>query len=325
VLTNLIKHTGYREEKDIVVPEVPASGARLTDPIPFSDAQPAKDPQAPFTIGGLKFTPEIGSELNLVAGQSLKFFYQLWTTPGAANGKKFTVDYTFGRLAASGESKTIHDDFTGEQFDGFGSLVNGKVIPLKELPMGNYRLSMTLAEDGVAQKNFASLSFRLTNTSNASNQSWDILDDAIADDINKGTVDYQRSLCYLASGDTEHGVALLRQAETKKPGDEMVRQRLVGLYFARKSYAEIAALYSRGGITDKTDSQTILQIAESLNQLGNTKKAIETLESAIQLRQDSAPIYLTLASYYQRMGDQQKASDMERKGKSLMSNAHPTT
>ncbi len=325
VLTNLIKHTGYREEKAIVVPELSATGARLTDPIPFSDAQPAKDPLGPFTIGGLKFTPEIGSELNLVAGQSLKFFYQLWTTPGAANGKKFSVDYTYGRLAASGESRTVHDDFTGEQFDALGSLVNGKVIPLKELPVGNYRLTMTLAEDGVAQKNFGSLSFRLTNTSDASSQSWDILDDAMADDIRKGAVDYQRGLCYLAAGDSGHAIVLLRQAEAKNPGDENVRQRLVGLYFAGKSYAEIAALYAHGGITEKTDPQTILQIAESLNQLGNTKKAIETLESAIQLRHDSGPIYLTLASYYQRMGDQQKASDMERKGKSLMSNAHPTT
>ena len=325
VLTNLIKHTGYRVEKDIVVPDLPATGARLTDPVPFSDAQQGNDPLAPFAIGGLKFTPEIGSELNLVAGQSLKFFYQLWTTPGAANGKKFAVDYTFGRLAASGESKTIHDDFTGEQFDGFGSLVNGKVIPLKDMPIGNYRLTMTLAEDGVAQKNFGSLSFRLTNTADASNQSWDIVDDAMADDIRKGAVDYQRGLCYLASGDTAHAIAFLRQAETKNPTDEMMRQRLVGLYYANKSYAEIAALYAHGGITEKTDPQTILQIAESLNQLGNTKRAIETLETAIQLRQESGPIYLTLASYYQRMGDQQKASDMERKGKSLMSNTRPTT
>ncbi len=325
VLTNLVKHTGYREEKDIVVPELPASGARLSDAIPFSDAQPAKDPLGPFTVGGVKFTPEIGSELNLVVGQSLKFFYQLWTTPGSANGKKFAVDYTYGRLAASGESKTIHDDFTGEQFDAYGSLINGKVIPLKELPVGNYRLSMTLVEDGVPQKNFASLSFRLTNSSDASNQSWDVLDDAMAEDLNKGLVDYERGLCYLASGDTAHAVTLLRQAESKNPADERVRERLVGLYFARKSYAEIAALYSHGGITEKTDPQTILQIAQSLDQLGNTKKAIETLESAIQLRQESGPIYLTLASYYQRMGDQQKASDMERKGKSLMSTAHPTT
>ena len=325
VLTNLIKHTGYREEKDIVVPEIPASGARLTDPVPFSAAEPAKDPLAPFTIGGYKFTPEIGSELNLVSGQSLKFFYQLWAAPEAANGKKFTVDYTYGRLAASGESKTVHDEFTGEQFDGYGSMVNGKVIPLSALPIGNYRLSMTLAEDGLPQKNFGSLSFRLTNTADASSQSWDVVDETMAEDINKGVVDYDRSLCYLASGDTAHAIALLRQAEAKHPGDEQVRQRLVNLYFARKSYADIAALYSHSGITEKTDPQTILQIAESLDQVGNTKRAIETLESAIQLRQESGPIYLTLASYYQRVGEQQKAAEMERKGKSLMSSQRPTT
>jgi len=324
VLTNVIKHTGYREEKNIVVPELPATGARLSDPVPFSSAVPAKDPLAPFTAGGMKFTPEFGNELDLVMGQSLKFFYQLWAAPGTANGRKFSVDYAYGRLAASGESRTIHDEFTGEQFDQFGSMVNGKVIPLKDLPIGNYRLSMTVAEDGVAQKNFAGLNFRLLNTG-GSGQPWDVVDDGIAEDVRKGVVDYQRGLCYMAVGDKAHAIEWLRKAAQKNPADEAVRERLVSLYFANQSYAEVAALYATGGITEKTDPQTILQIAQSLDQVGNTKKAIETLESAIRLRQESGPIYLALASYYQRMGDQQKASDMERKGKSLMSNSHPTT
>ena len=324
VLTNVIKHAGYREEKEVVVPELPAVGARLTDPIPFSAADPVEEPLAPFSFGGLKFTPEFGNELNLVPGESLKFFYQLWASPGVANGKKFSVDYTYGRLAIAGEAKTIHDDFTGEQFDSAGSLVNGKVIPLDAAPVGNYRLGMTLTEDGVAQRNFSSLSFHVV-PSNGGNHPWDVIDESIAEDVAKGVVDYQRGLCYLAFGDTVHAVEWLRKADRKNPGDELVRQRLVGLYFANKSYSEIADLYAHAGITEKTDEQTALQIAESLDHLGNTQKAIEILESVLHLRQGSGPIYLTLASYYHRIGDQQKASDMERKGKSLMSNSHPTT
>jgi len=38
----------------------------------------------------------------------------------------------------------------------------------------------------------------------------------------------------------------------------------------------------------------------------------------LALKPTSGPLYLALSSYYQRLGDAQKAGELERKGKSLM-------
>ena len=56
----------------------------------------------------------------------------------------------------------------------------------------------------------------------------------------------------------------------------------------------------------------------SLDKTGHTSQAIELLESALRVKTPTGPLYLTLASYYQRLGNLQKAADLERKGKSLM-------
>jgi hypothetical protein len=47
------------------------------------------------------------------------------------------------------------------------------------------------------------------------------------------------------------------------------------------------------------------------------------VESALALTPSSGPLYQALSSYYQRLGDPQKAGDLERKGRSLMTTANP--
>ena len=80
VLSNELKKTAFRDQKEVVVPAPPSSGFTLTSVVPFSDAaaQPdASDLQA-FTAAGVKFTPLTGEGLNLVPGRDLQFFYQIW-------------------------------------------------------------------------------------------------------------------------------------------------------------------------------------------------------------------------------------------------------
>jgi hypothetical protein len=88
------------------------------------------------------------------------------------------------------------------------------------------------------------------------------------------------------------------------------------LLFAKQRFREIAQLYSNGGVGEHTDDQTILRIAESLDKLGEIHKSIQLLEGAVPSRQSGA-LYLSLANYYQRVGDAQKAADTERKGKTI--------
>ena len=115
----------------------------------------------------------------------------------------------------------------------------------------------------------------------------------------------------------------MKRGYEKNPQNESVRGKLVDLLFARQDFAQIAKLYGAGGITPRTDEQTILRKAESLDKLGQVNKSIQLLESALPLKESSA-LYLTLASYYQKAGNPQKASEMERKGKAVAGSAPPS-
>ena len=89
-------------------------------------------------------------------------------------------------------------------------------------------------------------------------------------------------------------------------------------YYERKDYAAIVSLFSDAGITDGTDAETILRMAESLGKSGDTRKAIALLESALNSRPEDGPLYLALAGYYQQIGNSQKANELTRKGKTHM-------
>jgi tetratricopeptide (TPR) repeat protein len=97
----------------------------------------------------------------------------------------------------------------------------------------------------------------------------------------------------------------------------------VDAYYARKDYAAILSLYKDTGITDQSDSETILRIAESFAQTGSVRAAISLLEAALQSRQENGPLYLALAGYYRKAGDAGKAAELETKGKSHLQ--PPTT
>ena len=90
------------------------------------------------------------------------------------------------------------------------------------------------------------------------------------------------------------------------------------LLFAKQQFQQIAVLYGNAGVTEHTDEQTILRIAESFHKLGQVGKSIQLLEGIVPGRQ-SGLLYLTLSSYYQQVGETQKAADTERKGKMIAS------
>jgi hypothetical protein len=92
----------------------------------------------------------------------------------------------------------------------------------------------------------------------------------------------------------------------------------VDAYYSRKDYAAIVSLYKDAGITDQSDSDTILRIAESFGQTGGVRQAISVIESALPTREDNGPLDLALAGYYQKAGDAGKAAEFEKKGKARL-------
>jgi GWxTD domain-containing protein len=330
IFGNLLKHTAFRAEREVEVPDVPADGMRVTPIVAFSDAQPLKPGTTdgiPFSAANMKFTPMVGDELVLQPDENLKIFYQIWDpSANAASpaGQKLKVNYAFGRLGLRGDAKVISEDVDMRQFDAGGSLINGKKISLADLPFGNYVLSVSLSDAGTHQTANATLGFRISSVP-ASEPPWDIVDENVAADIRSGLVDYWRGLCYLAEGKNGEAIESFLAALKKNPAADEARSHLADIYFSEKDFAGVAALYPPGEINGKTDERTILNVAESLDKLGQTKKAISLLEAALDSRSESGALFLALASYYQRLGDTQKAEQLERKGKSLMDKVTPAS
>ncbi len=323
ILANKLKKTAFRAEKDILIPDTPTSGIRLSDVVPFDEATGAPAGSGlPFQIANVKFTPGIGQDLTLIQGQPLQFMYQIWAPPVDPKSYKdesLHVEYAYGRMGLH-DTKNIADDLGKNQFSASGAMVNGKKIDTAELAPGSYRLTVTVSDPSTHERAFATLAFRIV-TSGGTPQAWDMIDPDFAEAVRKGQFDFERAQCYLSQSNVRSGATWLERAYQKNPGDEDVRGRLVDSFFGKQDFKQVTAIYAGAAISAKTEDQTILHMAESFDKLGQTGKSVEILESAINLKPQSAPLFLSLATYYQRLGNTQKASEMEQKGRNL---AHST-
>jgi predicted transcriptional regulator len=321
VLTNKLTHTAYRTSRDVVVQTPPNSGLSISDIIPFTAAEQlgAQATNLPFSMAGVKFTPELGQQLNLVPGQDLRLMYQIWAPPSDPRvnaGKKLIVEYGYGRPSVRGDSKTLKEEISCGQFDRNGSLVTGTKIATQDLLPGNYRLVITVLDPQTQQKVYASTSFQIAQGALAA-QAWDVYDDDAAKEIEQGAPDAQRAQLYVLAGNQNSAQEWLRRALTKDPGNEEARSSLAEIFFDKQDYPGVLALYPDGTIGKATDDRAILYISDSLVKTGQTQKAISVLEAAINLKPPTAPLYVALASYYDLEGNGQKAAEMRNKGKAL--------
>ncbi|MBZ5505967.1 MAG: GWxTD domain-containing protein [Acidobacteriia bacterium] len=322
LLTNKLNKTAYKVERQTSVPSLPAKGAQLSEVVAFSNAKAVgsgKD-YLPFTVGGVKFTPITGEGLTFAPGQDLNIFYQIWDPPGdptAYGGKNLIVDYAYGRLGATGDARSIHEEVAKQQLDPFGSMLTGKKIPLPlEAGAGNYRLMVSVNDPDSPQKIYSSLNFRVYGAPGAITP-FDVSDPGLADDVSKGVPEFNRALCYLAVNDKPSALKWFKEVLGKDPGNEIARSRLAELYFAVQDYAGVASLFARAPITKDTDDDAILRGAESMAKTGDVPRAISFLENAINQRNASGPLYMALAGFYRDEGNIQKANQLESKGRAL--------
>jgi tetratricopeptide (TPR) repeat protein len=143
---------------------------------------------------------------------------------------------------------------------------------------------------------------------------WEVDEPDISKDIENGIVDQQRGLCLLGEGHSDEARRWLRSALRLSKGNDAARQALVTEYYSRKAYAAVVALYNDAGVTESTDSTTIIQIASSLQREGEPQKAISLLESTLETRSQEGPLYLALADMYKLQGNARKAAELEKQG-----------
>jgi GWxTD domain-containing protein len=331
LLTNVLKKTTFKTQKDVTIPEAPKSGLQVGDVVPFISAESVPPGEAgllPFNFGDVKFVPYVAPDMSVNPGQDLQVFYQIWAPhadPATYKGKMLTVDYAYGQPGQAGSARTIHDQVQKEQFDQGGSLLNGKKIPTSDLPAGNYRMAITVTDPESHAKTAATMTFRILSSSGAPSAAWDISDPELAKYVTSGSADFDRGLAYLAAGDQPAAAEHFRSSLEKNPNNELVRARLVEYYFGQQNFAQVAKLFDHIAVTKDTAEDTLLRVADSLDKTGNVKQAAAFLETALSVKGPSGPLYLTLANYYQKLGDSQKAQEMDRKGKSIMRPAAPAS
>jgi hypothetical protein len=322
LLTDWQKKTGFQADREVDVPPLDANNLVVSGVLPFSTAEavdPSKADNTPFVLAGVKFTPVGASPLVLSPEQNLQVAYQIWTTPKDSHsreGQKLEVEYALGRPAAGGATVT-KDEFGAQQFDSGGSLVNGKKFPLAGQASGNYMLTVTVNQPGAAGRAFSTLNFSVLTNPNVADV-WDLSDLSVRADAEKGVLDLQRGLCDLAQGKKVEARAWFRRALDRDHANDTARARLVDAYYEQKDYAAILSLYKDAGVTNETDAQTILRIAESFEKSGNTRGAISLLDAVLTHQPDNGPLYLALGEYYQQIGNAQKAAELTRKGKSYL-------
>jgi len=320
LLTDMEHKETLQAQKDVVIPEIGSAGVVIAGVLPFSsvkEADPASADITPFTLGGLKFVPLGTNPLTLAPDEPMQIAYQIWARPqdpATYADQKMTVEYAVGRPAVVGSTIRVSENIAKDQFDPTGSLVSGKKLPLEGQPAGNYMMSISINQSGTPQPAFSTLAFSVSPGA-ATPDVWDLIDSTLAKDAASGLVDSERALCLLAQGKADEARPWFRRALNRNHSDEIARSRLVDAYYARKEYAAIMSLYKDAGITDQSDPQTILQIAESFGQTGGIRDAISLLESALSSRQENGPLYLALAGYYRKLGDFKKAAELETKGK----------
>ena len=320
--TDWNKNASYRTEREVTIPEVAPNKLVVPGILPFSSGEqvdPGTAEVTPFTLGGIKFTPLSTSGLTLNPDINLQVVYQIWAPrrdPRTYTGQKLHLEYVVGLPADPLTAKTVQkDDAEMSQFDGGGSLVSGKKFDLIGSPPGNYMLRLSATNSESDAHAFATMSFKIFETSNTS-QPWEIIEPSIRADEDNGIFDQERGLCYLSQGIDTEGRAWLRRALNANHRNEVARGRLVEAYYAHNDFAAVVSLYKDAGITESADPETYLRIANSLQKTGDVKGAISLVESGIQIHPRSVPLYLGLADFYKQIGNIQKAEDLIKKGKS---------
>jgi GWxTD domain-containing protein len=321
--TDWSKKAAFHTVREISIPVPMRDALVVPSVLPFLSAESADRGLAdlmPFTVGGVQFTPASNSVPTLVQGTNLQVVYQIWapaSDPRENLGKKLDVEYAFGRPATPGSATKVKDEVSREQFDAAGSLVTGKKLSLDQQSSGSYILNVTVNNPENKHSGFGTMNFKVLDAPSGP-EPWDVLEPGIAQDAENGILDQQRGLCYWAIGQFDEARVWFRRALQLDHSNDVARARLVDAYFSKKDYAAVVSLFSDAGVTETTDSETLLRVATSLEKRGSTAQAISVIEDALRSRPEEGPLYLALAQYYTEMGNLVKAADLTQKGKSLL-------
>jgi len=323
-VTDWNKKISFQTEREVTVPVPAQNGFLIPGILLFSRAEEVQDSflrgVLPFTMGGVRFTPLAGAPASVNPDDPLQLVYQIWGAakdPKSYAGEKLEVQYSVGRPAATGSAQTVKDEVDLEQFDATGTLVSGKKLTLSDKSVGSYMLTATTVDSSTKDKAYATTTYRALGEG-APPPPWEVDQPELAKDIENGVVDQQRGLCLLAVGHADEGRRWLRNALRLNKDNDPAREALVGEYYSKQAFTAVVALYNDAGVTESTDSQTIVRVANSLQRTGESQKAISLLQSALDTRAQDGSLYLGLSDIYKQQGNASKAAELQKQGLSFI-------
>jgi tetratricopeptide (TPR) repeat protein len=104
---------------------------------------------------------------------------------------------------------------------------------------------------------------------------------------------------------------------------EEARTAVVNVEADLGNYSEVAKIARDYPVTADTQYETVLRLADALDKLDKTKDAIDFLQAVLRVKSASGPVYLALASYYRRIGDEKSSDDFQKKGQALTRGPSP--
>jgi GWxTD domain-containing protein len=276
-LDNRDMSRSYKGERVIDVPG--PNRVSLAGPLAAAAVRQVREPDAaaPFQYFGVQFVP--AAERRLASSTPLRLLFQIHAP--AAGAQKYQVEYLLAHLQDRNMRRAMTDVVQPPEFKD-GSLLKSKTIPLAGLEAGDYRVVVTVRAEGSPEL-LASSSFNLKVDAEKPLPELYFLSNTRTAAMKPGVAAYLRGLEAMGQGDDERAAGYLQESLRQNPANAFALRSLVHIYFGRKKFEEIRALYNRLGIAPfRGAPETLAQAALSFWYAGSTENARQILAAARQ-------------------------------------------
>jgi hypothetical protein len=325
-LTNNLNLQARRWRNHVEVPAPRPDRLQLSDLLVYKTDDVAPDPvgELPFSLAGVRFTPQAAQTVSVHSGDRIPLVFQIWL-PHAANAattvKTVHLHYMYG--SPSSGSKPIEEsseDVDTANADAAGNLVTGHTVDIGNPAPGSYRVIVQATADGYPTPAFTTLTVRVVPpeipvgrwTAHTGEQT----PAQAADDLKRG-------LAAEAQGRDAEAEVLYRSALKTDSTQMRALVRLADVLAREKKPQDLAALADAPLAGSALPPETLTQIAGALRDTGGMRQAIRFLTTQFQLQSPTAPMYELLASLYDSQGDRGQAATLREQAKKVAPNAVP--
>lgn len=319
-LTNNLTLEAHRWRNHIDVPAERPGKLGLSSLLVYKSPTAVPDlyGRLPFSVAGLRFTPQAAQTAAIHSGGAVPLIFQIWLPErkeGSAAVKIVHLHYLYGSVAAGGKPLgEFAEDIDASNADAAGNLVTGHTMPTADLALGSYQMVVEARADDDPTPAFSTLTLRVVPQEIAVDQwtahSAELTAAESADDVKRG-------LAAEAFGRNAEAEARYASALKTDPAQLRALVRLAAVLSAEGKTAELAKLSDATLVTSAVPPDTLMLIAGAVRDSGDLKKAIRLITAQLALQAPSVPMYDLLANMYESSGDSGHARAIREQAKKV--------